>query len=81
MPSPHLFLKPADYAWPLKDGTELFRICKNARKPHVDQNPRFTFQIAFGDAEIMKGEPLFPPLHQLADSIDVIILGFDALLS
>lgn len=81
VPSQYFILKPADYAWPLKDGTELFRIMKQARDAHGDENPTFTFQIAFGDAEIMKGEPFIPPLHQLANLIDAIITSFDALLS
>ena len=80
VPSLRIILKHADYAWPLRDGTELFRILKQAREPNIDENPSFTFQIAFGDAEVMEGEPMFPPLHHLADSIDAIILSFDALL-
>jgi hypothetical protein len=71
-------LKPADYAWPLKNGKELYRILKETRKAHVDENPNFVVQIAFGDAEVMEGEPIFPPLHQLADFIDSIVLSFDA---
>jgi hypothetical protein len=76
--SVRFMLKPADLAWPLKDGTELYRIFKATRDLHVDENPKFTIQIAFGDAEVMEGEPVFPPLHQLADLIDSIILNFDA---
>jgi hypothetical protein len=81
LPPTRFFLKPADYAWPLKDGTELFRIFKDSRSPQVDENPEFTFQIAFGDAEVMQGEPLLPPLHQLADLIDAIVLTFRSLLA
>jgi hypothetical protein len=54
---------------------------KQARTGHFDDNPHFTFQIAFGDAEVMKGEPFLPPLHQLSDLIDAIIVSFDALLA
>jgi hypothetical protein len=75
--SVRFMLKPADLAWPLKDGAELYRILKAARDLHVDENPKFTVQIAFGDAEVMEGEPVLPPLHQLADLIDSIILSFD----
>jgi hypothetical protein len=75
--SVRFFLKPRDYAWPLKDGKEIYRIFKGARELHVDENPNFTFQMAFGDAEVMKGEPMLPPLHQLADFIDSIIRSFD----
>ena len=81
LPTPFRFIvKPADFSWPLKDGKEIFRIFKKDRGPYLDENPTFTFQIAFGDSEVMKGEPLLPPLHQLADLIDAIIKSFDTLL-
>jgi len=67
---------PFHNTYPLKDGTELYRIPKNMPGA-FDQNPKFTFRIAFGDAEVMGGEPMLPPLHQLADLIDAIIMAFD----
>jgi hypothetical protein len=70
---------PLDRSYPLKDGTELYRVFKEDI-PNFPEDPQFRFQIAFGDAEIMNGEPLLPPLHQLADSVDRIIMSFDKLL-
>jgi hypothetical protein len=69
---------PLDWSYPLKDGTELYRIPKQAS--HFKDDPQFSFQIAFGDAEVMNGEPLLPHLHQLADLIDAIIIRFDGFL-
>jgi hypothetical protein len=70
---------PLKWSYPLKDGTELYRIFKDDISD-FEQDPQFTFQIAFGDAEVMNGEPLLPPLHQLANLIDAIIIKFDAFL-
>ena len=67
---------PFNWTYPLKDGTEIFRIFKEEIS-RFDQNPNFTFRIAFGDAEVFGGEPMLPPLHQLADLIDAAIMGFD----
>jgi hypothetical protein len=71
---------PFDRSYPLKDGTELYRILKEDISNFV-QDPQFRFQIAFGDAEVMNGEPLLPPLHKLADLVDRIILSFDKFLT
>jgi hypothetical protein len=63
-------------AFPLDHGTELLRI----RSGELEEDPQFAFNIMFGDAQIMNGEPLLPPLDQLSNLIDSIILGFDRFL-
>jgi hypothetical protein len=70
---------PFNWTYPLKDGKEIFRILKEEISRFV-QNPNFSFRIAFGDAEVMGGEPMLPPLHQLADLVDAVILHFDRFL-
>jgi hypothetical protein len=68
---------PYNVTYPLKEGTEIYRIPRST-EGKFDENPEFTFQIAFGDAEIMKsGDTIVPPLHQLADFIDPIVGHFD----
>lgn len=68
---------PAPFHWtyPLTDGAEIYRIPKEASR--FKDDPKFSFRIAFGDAEVMGSEPMLPPLHQLADLIDAIIMAFD----
>jgi hypothetical protein len=77
-PTPQCLAMPVPYhqTYPLKEGRELYRIPKDVDGT-FDQNPEFTFRLAFGDGEAMGGEPMLPPLHQLADLIDAIILAFD----
>jgi hypothetical protein len=70
---------PFQWTYPLKDGKEIFRILKE-EVSRFDQNPDFSFRIAFGDAEVMDSEPMLPPLHRLADLIDAIIVHFDGFL-
>lgn len=67
-------LRPADRQFPLQDGAELFR---SGIGPHVppwaremQENPQFTFEIAFGEGEVVKGEPLLPTLVQLTDAVE-----------
>jgi hypothetical protein len=69
---------PPERSYPLKDGTEIYRIPQEASR--FKDDPKFSFQIAFGDGDVMNGEPLLPPLHQLADLIDTIIVKFDRFL-
>jgi len=67
---------PFDWNYRLQDGAEIFRIF-NDQLAHFDQNPRFTFNIAFGETESANPEPLLPPLQQLADFVAAIVLQFD----
>jgi hypothetical protein len=66
-PTPKMFTVPVPFqqTYPLKEGAELYRIPKGA-DGNFDRDPQFTFCIAFGDGEVMGGEPMLPPLHQLA---------------
>jgi hypothetical protein len=76
-PTPKEFRIPVPFEWsyPLKDGAELYRITKETSL--LKDDPKFTFRVAFGDAEVMGGEPMLPPLQQLANLIDAIITHFD----
>lgn len=67
---------PFDWNYRLQDGAEIFRIFQD-QLAHFDQDPQFSFRIAFGETESPDPEPLLPPLPQLADFIHAIIVSFD----
>lgn len=77
IPSMPLALEPADTQWPLEDGTEIYRVTATARSSHQDENTQFTFGIAFGEGEVVQGEPLIPTLHHLIDFVEKVIDIFD----
>ena len=39
-------------------------------------DPKFTFEIAFGDDEVVKGEPMLPTLSNLVEFIATVIEKF-----
>jgi hypothetical protein len=57
------------------DGAELFRVLAAARS-QADMNPEFGFEIAFGEPEVIEGEPLFPTLPQYVQLIQGILEPF-----
>lgn len=73
IPPIQVALNPADRQFPLKDGAEVYRIKAQALDPQVDMNPQFTFEIAFGEGEIVQGEPVLPTLHQVVNFVEKTI--------
>ncbi len=39
-------------------------------------DPQFTFEIAFGDPEIVKGEPLVDTINQMVDAVQAVVDSF-----
>jgi hypothetical protein len=78
--SPQIGIRPADRMFPLVDGAILFRIAAAAREggPY-DDNPKFTFDIAFGEGEVVQGDPVIPTLHQLCSTVEESIKLFVSL--
>jgi hypothetical protein len=70
---PPVFLRPADRQFPLKAGNELFIDYPDSE---VNEQIQFQFEIAFGEAEVIKGKSLIETLQQMADSVDSLILSF-----
>jgi hypothetical protein len=74
---------PTPYRFPqrrvilLQAGTELSRVVGG---PEVNVNPEFTFRIAFGENQILEGEPVIELLQQLADWVEGTIQPFEAFL-
>jgi hypothetical protein len=80
IPAMPLALRPADRQYPLQDGAELFRVMAAARSS-ADMSPQFTFEIAFGEGDIVRGEPLVPTLQQFATSVQDVVEPFKLLLA
>lgn len=61
--------------FPLKDGDELFRSV--FFEEHFDTNPEIAFFIAFGEGQLVDGEPVVPALRQLVDFSKRVIEIFE----
>jgi hypothetical protein len=61
--------------FPLNAGDELARV----PIAEVNENMTFTFDVAFGEPEILKGKPIAPLLYQASGFIREIIGNFDDL--
>jgi hypothetical protein len=63
--------------WPLKAGDQLFTDLPDAE---VDQNRQFRFEVAFGEKQVVEGEPLIETLQHMADLVDNLVISFKPLL-
>ena len=70
-----VFINPADKG-PMKDGDIVFSA---PEKPDTD--PQFRFHIAFGEGDIIEGQPIQPTLTQFLDLVKGILEPFGPLLS
>jgi len=77
--SPPIAIRPADRQYPLKDNAEVMRVKAAARTSDskVDPDYQFTFEVAFGDGEVVQGEPVLPTLQHLIDYVEDVIDIFD----
>jgi len=75
---PPLWLKPADRLFPLKQGDELFADLPDTE---VVDKVGFAFDLAFGEPQVVEGEPLLPTLQGMADLVDKIVCSFRPLLA
>jgi hypothetical protein len=73
-------VKPGNRVFPLKDGTELYRLLASGRPGVVGNDPRFTFEMAFGEGEIFIDDPIFPTLRNLTKLVVTTINKFVPLL-
>jgi hypothetical protein len=73
-------LRPRDRTFPLKNKAELYRVRRAFRQSAENQSePEFVFEIAFGDGEIVKGEPVVPMLNQLVGAAEQVVEIFESL--
>ena len=76
--SPPLALNPADRLFPLNDGDELFRVKSQAKSAGLGLlEPRFNFEIAFGDGDAVLGEPMVPTLRSIQQYIERVVDLFE----
>ncbi|MEU9631573.1 hypothetical protein AB0D89_32925 [Streptomyces luteogriseus] len=76
-------LNPSDRAYPLRDGTEVFRVMRAARESAeqgVGGANSFDFEVAFGEAGIVSGEPIIPTLSDLITGVESAVAPLFALL-
>ena len=70
--------------FPLEDGAEIYRIPASLREDPVAQmhmNPEFRFEVAFGEVEVVEGEPIIPTLGQLIQFVEGFVKLFPPLFS
>ena len=67
-----LFLRPADRQFPLEDGAIVFSASSGEGTP-FDDEIRVTVEIAFGEGQILEGEPLDPALTQIIEFVQGIV--------
>lgn len=64
-----------DRQYPMKDGTEVYRIPANARGD-IKGNIFCTFDVAFGEGQIVEGQAVMPTLIQFGQLVEEIINTF-----
>jgi hypothetical protein len=70
--------------FPLEDDAEIHRIPATLREDPIAQmnmNPEFEFEVAFGEVEVVKGQPLMPTLLQFIQFVERFIGLFPPLFS
>lgn len=77
MAVPDLFFRPADRLFPLKTGDKLFSDLPDTK---VNEQMQFTFDIAFGEPQVVEGEPLIETLQSMANLVDDLIRSFAPVL-
>ena len=70
--------------FPLEDGAVIYRIPASVRDHPIAQmhmNPEFEFEVAFGEVEVVKGQPLIPTLLQFIQFVERFLKLFPPLFS
>lgn len=68
IPSLPVAIKPE---WtPVEDGTVLFIV---QDEKGFDSDPRFTFDVALGEPDTLKGEPIVAALRRLTDEVETLL--------
>jgi len=73
-----MFLKPADRLFPLQVGTELFIDAPDAQP---NSKIQFRFDVAFGEPDVVEGEPLLETLQAAIAYVEKVVTGFKGLLA
>lgn len=74
---PTIFLKPADRLFPLKDGDVVAGVSAQVRESEPVTPPVIVFELAFGDEDTVRGEPIRETLEELLAEIDRVIVALE----
>jgi len=77
---PPLGLKPADRQFPMRNGTELYRVNAAARSNLMHDEPQFTFEACFGEEGNVEGLPLVPTLESIHNHVTHVVKIADKFL-
>lgn len=66
-------LRPANRQWPLQDGAVVYRVMAAARHVGDHEAPQFTFEIAFGEGDVVKGEEILGTLQGLVVAVEDVV--------
>lgn len=77
-PFPELFFTDPDRQWPLKVGSVLFTDHPNTVGDTIE--PKFMFEIAFGEPDVIKDLPIIQALQEMIDEVQNIINRFEPML-
>jgi hypothetical protein len=83
--TPYLEVELAPHAtirvFPLKDSDELLRVDGGATTlADTKMEPKFVFEIALSDGEVVEGEPVSPVLRELSDYTKGVVESFTSFL-
>jgi hypothetical protein len=76
VPAPAFALKPRKVGFPLKNGQILMRyntIGTDGSRDPAKHQYNFVFQVAFGEGQIVDGQPLIPTLKQFIDFVERVV--------
>lgn len=78
LPPLDLFLRPADRLFPLKQGDELFI---DAPEAVSDEKLQFRFEVAFGEQDVIFGEPIIETLASMVTCVENLVPPFESHLA
>jgi len=71
-------------SFPLEDGAEIYRVpagLRNDPRAQMHVYPELPIEIAFGEVEVVEGEPIIPTLHQLIQFVERFVELFPPLFN
>ena len=77
-------ITPVGLRFPLEDGAEIYRVPASLRadpRAQMHVYPELVIEVAFGEVEVVEGEPIIPTLHQLIQFVEGFIQLFPPLFS
>lgn len=75
--APRIWINPADHSPATEDGTETFICPIGDIGSTIDEDVQVRVEVAFGDDEVVKDEPLEPAISQLHDFVKNAILAIE----